>query len=335
MKVIEIKNLSKEYKMVDKEAGVFGTFKSLFAPRYKTVTAVEDISFDVDEGDILGFIGPNGAGKSTTIKMMVGILNPSSGSVMVNGLEPYKNRKENAQTMGIVFGQRTQLWWDIPVVETFSLLKDMYKIPDRKYKENLLLFDDILQINEFINKPTRQLSLGQRMRADICAALIHNPKILFLDEPTIGLDVVVKGKIREFIREINKTNKTTVILTTHDISDIEKLSNKIIVIDKGKKIYNGNLEDLKDKYGGEVSIAISAEYKEREAIIKRLKNEDVILNSEDKLIVRFNKKNYTSLDILSKIISSTDIKDFSIKETDMEEVVKKIYGYNEIEKGVV
>lgn len=329
MNIIEVKNLSKEYKMVDKEEGILGTFKSLVAPKYKTVRAVNNISFHVEEGDILGFIGPNGAGKSTTIKMMVGILNPTSGSVIVNGLEPYKNRKENAKSMGIVFGQRTQLWWDIPVIETFSLLKDMYKISDRDYKNNLLLFDDILQINDFVNKPTRQLSLGQRMRADICAALIHNPKILFLDEPTIGLDVVVKGKIRDFIREINKNNKTTVILTTHDISDIEKLSNKIIVIDKGKKIYKGNIDDLKDRFGSEVSIVIAAEDKERQAIIKKLENEKVTLSSKEKLTIKFNKKDYSSLDILSKIISSIEIKDFSIKETDMEEVVKKIYGHNE------
>ena len=329
MNIIEVKNLSKEYKMVDKEEGILGTFKSLVVPKYRTVTAVNNISFQVEEGDILGFIGPNGAGKSTTIKMMVGILNPTSGSVIVNGLEPYKNRKENAKSMGIVFGQRTQLWWDIPVIETFSLLKDMYKISDRDYKNNLLLFDDILQINDFVNKPTRQLSLGQRMRADICAALIHNPKILFLDEPTIGLDVVVKGKIRDFIREINKNNKTTVILTTHDISDIEKLSNKIIVIDKGKKIYKGNIDDLKDRFGSEVSIVIAAEDKERQAIIKKLENEKVTLSSKEKLTIKFNKKDYSSLDILSKIISSIEIKDFSIKETDMEEVVKKIYGHNE------
>ena len=246
MAIIEVKELSKVFKIKKREPGFVGALKGLFSNVYEEKKAVDNISFNIDEGEIVGYIGPNGAGKSTTIKILVGILTPTFGQVEVKGIIPYNNRQENARNIGVVFGQRTQLWWDIPVSETLDLLRHMYKVPLDVYKKNLELFTDILGIDKFIHTPVRQLSLGQRMRADICAALLHNPPIVYLDEPTIGLDVVVKENIRTFIKEINRQRKTTVLLTTHDVSDIEKLCSRVMVIDKGQIMYDGSLELLKE-----------------------------------------------------------------------------------------
>ena len=211
-------------------------------------TAVDSVSFEIPDGEITAFVGPNGAGKSTTIKMLTGILTPDKGSVCINGLSYPKDRKKIMLKIGIVFGQKSVLYWDIPVLDTFRLFKDMYAIPDAVYQENMLLFSDILGLDEFINQPPRLLSLGQRMKADLAASLLHNPDILFLDEPTIGIDVLSKERIRNFILRINKERKTTVILTTHDVSDIESLCEKMLVIDKGRLLYNGNLVELKEMY---------------------------------------------------------------------------------------
>lgn len=231
---IEVKNLTKTYK-------VKNHFK-----KYSLMTAVDNISFTIPSGDIVGFIGANGAGKSTTIKMMTGILTPDHGTISINGLNFKKNRRQIMLKIGVVFGQRSVLCWDIPVIESFKLFKDMYHIPEKTYKENMEIFSDILNLSEYIDKPPRLLSLGQRMRADLAAALLHNPEILFLDEPTIGIDVLAKAKIRDFIREMNQERNTTIILTTHDISDIEALCSKMMIIDKGILLYNGTLQELKN-----------------------------------------------------------------------------------------
>lgn len=244
---IEVKNLTKKYKVkkrsnVDEVAGGFGTRK------YSLMTAVNNISFTIPSGDIVGFIGANGAGKSTTIKMMTGILTPDYGTISIDGLNFKKNHKQIMLKIGVVFGQRSVLCWDIPVIESFKLFKDMYHIPEKAYRENMEIFSDILNLSEFIDKPPRLLSLGQRMKADLAAALLHNPEILFLDEPTIGIDVLAKAKIRDFIRKMNQERNTTIILTTHDISDIEALCSKMIIIDKGALLYNGTLQELKNSY---------------------------------------------------------------------------------------
>ena len=231
---IEVKNLTKTYK-------VKNHFK-----KYSLMTAVDNISFTIPSGDIVGFIGANGAGKSTTIKMMTGILTPDHGTISINGLNFEKNHRQIMLKIGVVFGQRSVLCWDIPVIESLKLFKDMYHIPEKTYKENMEIFSDILNLSEYIDKPPRLLSLGQRMRADLAAALLHNPEILFLDEPTIGIDVLAKAKIRDFIREMNQERNTTIILTTHDISDIEALCSKMIIIDKGTLLYNGTLQELKN-----------------------------------------------------------------------------------------
>lgn len=231
---IEVKNLTKTYK-------VKNHFK-----KYSLMTAVDNISFTIPSGDIVGFIGANGAGKSTAIKMMTGILTPDHGTISINGLNFEKNHRQIMLKIGVVFGQRSVLCWDIPVIESLKLFKDMYHIPEKTYKENMEIFSDILNLSEYIDKPPRLLSLGQRMRADLAAALLHNPEILFLDEPTIGIDVLAKAKIRDFIREMNQERNTTIILTTHDISDIEALCSKMMIIDKGTLLYNGTLQELKN-----------------------------------------------------------------------------------------
>ena len=243
---IEVKNLIKTYKIkrskADEVSRNFGTGK------YSLMTAVNNISFTIPSGDIAGFIGANGAGKSTTIKMMTGILTPDYGTISIDGLNFKKNRKQIMLKIGVVFGQRSVLCWDIPVIESFKLFKDMYHIPEKAYRENMEIFSDILNLSEFIDKPPRLLSLGQRMKADLAAALLHNPEILFLDEPTIGIDILAKAKIRDFIHKMNQERNTTIILTTHDISDIEALCSKMIILDKGTLLYNGTLQELKNSY---------------------------------------------------------------------------------------
>lgn len=241
---ITVEHLTKSYKIKNRSV-INNTVKHLVIPQYSFTPAVNDISFTIQTGDIVGFIGANGAGKSTTIKMLTGILTPDKGIISINGLTFKKNRKEIMQKIGVVFGQRSVLCWDIPVIESFKLFKDMYRIPENIYRENIEIFSDILNLPEFIYKPPRLLSLGQRMKADLAAALLYNPEVLFLDEPTIGIDVLAKAKIRDFIIKINQVRKTTIILTTHDISDIESLCQKMLIIDKGTLLYNGTLEELK------------------------------------------------------------------------------------------
>lgn len=243
---ITVEHLTKSYKIKNRSV-INNTVKHLVIPQYSFTPAVNDISFTIQTGDIVGFIGANGAGKSTTIKMLTGILTPDKGIISINGLTFKKNRKEIMQKIGVVFGQRSVLCWDIPVIESFKLFKDMYRIPENIYRENIEIFSDILNLPEFIYKPPRLLSLGQRMKADLAAALLYNPEVLFLDEPTIEIDVLAKAKIRDFIIKINQVRKTTIILTTHDISDIESLCQKMLIIDKGTLLYNGTLEELKRK----------------------------------------------------------------------------------------
>lgn len=245
--IITAEHLRKEFKTNKKYPGLKGTVKSLFSNEKVIKKAVDDVSFSINEGEIVGYIGSNGAGKSTTIKMLTGILVPTSGKCYVNGIEPYKNRQNNAQNIGVVFGQRTQLWWDLPLIESFTVLKGIYQVSDEDYKRRMEFANDILGIRDFENSSVRTLSLGQRMRADVAAALIHNPKVLYLDEPTIGLDVVVKDKMREAIRELNRNFNTTIILTTHDMIDIEELCKHIIIIDDGKLIFDDVLEVLQQQ----------------------------------------------------------------------------------------
>ena len=292
--MIKVENLSKEFKISKKYPGFKGALRSFFSTEYTIKKAVDDISFEINDGEIVGYIGANGAGKSTTIKMMTGILTPSSGRIIVDGVIPYENREKNAKNIGVVFGQKTQLWWDLPVSETFPLLKDIYGVSDEDYEERMNYFKEILGLDEFFLSPVRTLSLGQRMRADLAAALIHNPKIIYLDEPTIGLDVVVKESVRKAIKDINEKYGTTIILTTHDLNDIEELCNRIIIIDSGKKIYDGELEGVKEQFGYLTTIEIQLKDKSNIEKINfaRFKDDDFKLNmKESKVSITFNKNN--------------------------------------------
>lgn len=327
--MIEVKNLKREFKMNKKYPGFKGAIKSFFSREYTIKTAVDNISFNIDDGEVVGYIVANGAGKSTTIKMMTGILTPTSGSVLVNGIVPYENREENAKSIGVVFGQKTQLWWDLPLSETFSLLKDIYDVGDKKFKERMDFLNETLGLKDFMLSPVRTLSLGQRMRADLAAAFIHNPKVIYLDEPTIGLDVVVKDNVRKAIKKINEDYGTTIILTTHDSNDIEELCNRIIIIDNGKKIYDGGLNEIKEKYGYMTSIEAQMKEKVKLEEINFIKELDVqnieIKVIENKINITFNKNNISAADIIEKLIGKFHILDFSIKEISIEDIVKKIY----------
>ena len=326
--MIKVENLSKEFKISKKYPGFKGALRSFFSTEYTIKKAVDDISFEINDGEIVGYIGANGAGKSTTIKMMTGILTPSSGRIIVDGVIPYENREKNAKNIGVVFGQKTQLWWDLPVSETFPLLKDIYGVSDEEYEERMNYFKEILGLDEFFLSPVRTLSLGQRMRADLAAALIHNPKIIYLDEPTIGLDVVVKESVRKAIKNINEKYGTTIILTTHDLNDIEELCNRIIIIDKGKKIYDGELEGVKEQFGYLTTIEIQLKDKSNIEKINfaRFKDDDFKLNmKESKVNITFNKNNISSADIIGEVMKKSKVIDFNIKETSIEDIVKKMY----------
>lgn len=334
--MIKVENLSKEFKISKKYPGFKGALRSFFSTEYTIKKAVDDISFEINDGEIVGYIGANGAGKSTTIKMMTGILTPSSGRIIVDGVVPYENREKNAKNIGVVFGQKTQLWWDLPVSETFPLLKDIYGVSDEEYEERMNYFKEILGLDEFFLSPVRTLSLGQRMRADLAAALIHNPKIIYLDEPTIGLDVVVKESVRKAIKNINEKYGTTIILTTHDLNDIEELCNRIIIIDKGKKIYDGELEGVKEQFGYLTTIEIQLKDKNNIEKInfRRFKDDDFKLDmKESKVNITFNKNNISSADIIGEVMKKSKVIDFNIKETSIEDIVKKMYK-NEVWKWI-
>ena len=335
--MIKVQNVSKEFTKVIKDAGLKGSIKSLFHKKTEIVKAVDDISFEVEEGEILGFIGPNGAGKSTAIKMLTGILTPSSGEIVINGQVPYKNRKKYVKEIGVVFGQRTQLWWDLPLSETFTVLKEIYQIEDKAFKERMDFLNQVLELEPFITSPVRTLSLGQRMRADIAASMIHNPKVLFLDEPTIGLDVVVKDNIRKAIAEINKNEKTTIILTTHDLSDIELLCKRIVMIDKGKKVYDGELDRMKEKYGKMREIHInlkSVDDMKKLSFAEKfgLSEDDLEINVDGKkAVVKFNSSKAQVSDMLSYILATITVKDIAVSEADIEEIIRRLYKGNEVE----
>lgn len=248
MALMEVRNLKKDYRIVKKEEGIRGSIRHLIKPRYECKEAVKGVSFFIEEGESVAFLGANGAGKSTTIKMLTGILKPSGGDVAIMGKDPFEDRMENAKRIGVVFGQKTQLWWDIPVIETFRLLKNIYQVPDEKYERNMREFREILDLDSFLGQPARKLSLGQRVRADMAAALLHEPPVLFLDEPTIGLDVAVKQKIYEFLRRINREKNTTILLTSHDLNDLESLCSRLIILEQGEILFDDRMEKIFEQY---------------------------------------------------------------------------------------
>lgn len=334
--MIEVKHVSKEFVSPKKYPGLKGAIKGLFSSEKVVKKAVDDISFTINDGEIVGYIGSNGAGKSTTIKMMTGIMMPTSGECLVNGVNPSKQRKENAKEIGVVFGQRTQLWWDLPLSESFTILKEIYNVSDEDYETRMEFLNKVLELHEFFDRPVRTLSLGQRMRADLGAALLHNPKVLYLDEPTIGLDIVVKDNIRAAIKEINEKYQTTVILTTHDIGDIEELCSRIIIIDEGKKIYDGSLKELKDTYGTTRTVSMEVKRKKDIASLDLAKKLGVLeseckssYDEEHKLLsVCFDKHKVQVPQVLNAVMEVTEVSDIQIQETQLSEIVKAIYNHN-------
>ena len=304
--MIEVKNIKKYYKISKRQKGFVSSIKHLFHRKYEEKKAVDNISFTIKKGEIVGFIGPNGAGKSTTIKMLSGILYPDTGELEVDGYIPYKQRKQYVKNIGVVFGQKSQLNWDLPLIESFELMKYIYKIPKKKHEENLDRFTKLLDMEDFINQPVRQLSLGQRMRGDIVAALLHSPKIVFFDEPTIGLDVVAKDKIRGFIKYMNETEKTTIIFTTHDMQDIEKVCDRLIIIDEGKKIYDGSIDEIKNKYASHKTI-------------------EILLDNGEKEIHTFDVNETPMNEVMEKLFSEYRIQDISICEPEIDKIVRDIY----------
>ena len=321
MSFIEVKQINKTFKVPVKEKGKFGALKTFFNRKYKEVKAINNISFSIKKGEIVGYIGPNGAGKSTTIKVLSGILVPDSGSVIIDKKVPWKERKEYVGQIGVVFGQRSQLWWDIPAIDTFNLLKDIYKIPEEKYQKKLNELIDLLNLKEIVNVPVRQLSLGQRMRCEIAASLIHSPKILFLDEPTIGLDAVSKKIVRDFIKKLNKKDNVTVILTTHDMADIEALAKRIILIGKGQVLYDGTLKKLKDNYDYLRKVTIKTSDKltlEKDYIVEETKTKDTI-----EYVIDIRKVEMS--DFIKLISSKISIIDIDIDSGNIDDLIVRLY----------
>ena len=324
--MIKVENLVKTYKIIEKEEGLIGYFKNLFHPKYKEFMAVKGINFEIKEGELVGYIGENGAGKSTTIKMLTGLLTPTSGKVTVNGIIPYKERIRNNKNIGAVFGQKTQLWWDLPVIESFRLIKKMYNMTESEYRKNLKKFTNLLELDDLLEKQVKNLSLGQKMRCEIAATFLHNPKIVYLDEPTIGLDVFVKEKIRKFIKEINEENKTTVILTTHDLKDIEDVCDRIILLDKGQIIYDGEKQKFKDKYGKYITAELIV--KNKKSIIKndfKDENIEIIEEKENSIKLKFLHEKITILTVMDEISKYCEIEDVHMKEAELEDILKEIY----------
>ena len=322
MSFITVKNLNKTFKILERDPGLINAIKALFRHDYKEIHAVSDISFDIDEGEIVAYIGPNGAGKSTTIKMLCGILNPDSGTISINGMNPFENRKKFVSNIGVVFGQKSQLWWDIPVEDSFELLKSIYKVPDDIYLKTKEELVKLLNIGDLLKTPVRQLSLGQRMRCEIAASLLHNPKILFLDEPTIGLDAVSKVQVRKFIKEINTKRNVTIILTSHDMSDIEALTNRIIVIGHGKKLYDGTLVSIKKKF---------SKHKKLEILYTKLKGTpkvpytNILLKKRNYTLLDVDMENTTISEVVSKYSKCCEINDINVLNESMDEVIIKLY----------
>jgi ABC-2 type transport system ATP-binding protein len=325
--LIHVQGLCKDFKTFHRREGVWGSIQNLFVREYRTVQAVNHVTFDVDVGEMVGYIGPNGAGKSTTIKMLTGILVPSSGVAKVNGFVPYRQRRQYVKTIGVVFGQRTQLWWDIAVVESFKLLRRIYDVPQRDFDARMERFNEILDIRDYLHTPVRKLSLGERMRCDLAAALLHNPPLLFLDEPTIGLDVVAKDHIRQFLRAINREFQTTILLTTHDLDDIEELCRRIMIIDRGQLLYDGPLDSLKRKLLRTKQIKFALKDRTQADRIADCCGSGMNVEQVDELTYRivFDRAQTSTADLIRRILGAVEVRDLLIEDEPIEEIIKRIY----------
>lgn len=316
--IVEVNNLVREFKVAQRDANFF---RYLFKRQHRIVRAVDGISFSVSRGELVGYIGPNGAGKSTTIKMLTGILVPTRGRALVRGNVPHLRRKENAASIGVVFGQRSQLWWDLPVVDSFELLRRIYKIPASVYERNVSVFTEMLGLGRFADTPVRQLSLGQKMRADLAASLLHDPEILFLDEPTVGLDVVAKKQMRDFIRQIRDERGVTVILTTHDMKDIEQVCERIILIDEGKLVLDMSVDDVINTLGGVNTLVVDFDEEPAGAIA----GATVVSKEGPRWTFSFKREEVSANDLIARILAVSGVSDVFLREPDIEDIVRDLY----------
>ena len=319
--MIEVEHITKEYKVAKREAGFHNAVKALFSRKQDTVRALNDISFKIDDGEILAYIGPNGAGKSTTIKILCGILTPDKGNCIVDGYVPWKDRKSYVKNIGVVFGQRSQLWWDIPIIDSFELIKEMYDIDSRTFQQNVSELCQLLDLEKIVQTPARNLSLGQRMRCEIVASLLHNPKILFLDEPSIGLDAVSKLAVRDFIKRINAEKGTTVILTTHDMQDIEALTHRVMLIGKGQILLDGSLEELKKRVSDKKEIIIKHSGKTPTLC----EGMNYLEQKEDKLKISLDPKMISVSEGIAYLSRETELIDLEVSDISAEEMVARLY----------
>jgi ABC-2 type transport system ATP-binding protein len=323
MPQIVVENLVKKFRIAERTPGIWGALLGLFHRRYRTVTALNGISFSLDEGELLGYIGPNGAGKSTTVKILSGILVPEAGRVEVLGRTPWKSRIDTVRNIGVVFGQRTQLWWDLPVIESFDLLRDIYQVPKDNYKHNRDELIDLLKLSNLLDTPVRQLSLGQRMRCDLAAALLHSPKILYLDEPTIGLDAISKLAVRDFVRKLNRERNVTIILTTHDMDDIEALCNRVLVINEGEILTDGTLDDLRGMVTKERRLTVilmdpNGQISDPDA--------EIISREGQRVTLRFDPDQIPPSELIRRITTAHEVRELFVENPPIEEIIAKIYG---------
>lgn len=319
--MIELKNISKTYRIAKREAGLGNAIKALFSREYEFVHALDNISFTIGDGEMVGYIGPNGAGKSTTIKIMCGVLTPDSGGCVINGRTPWEKRIDHVREIGVVFGQRSQLWWDVPVIDSFELIRDMYKVDEKLYKKNLDELSQLLDLGELLKTPARTLSLGQRMRCEIAASLLHSPTILFLDEPTIGLDAVSKIAVRQFVKKLNTEHGTTVILTTHDMQDIEALTERILLIGKGKILLDGRFDELKKHASERKTLVVKYSGNVPEI------NEGMTLveAKEGHLVIGLDPSVLSVSDAIADLAEQTELLDLSVSDIATDELVAMLY----------
>jgi ABC-2 type transport system ATP-binding protein len=330
--IVDVHDLCKDFRTFRRREGVWGALQNLFVRDYVTVHAVDRISFTIEPGEMVGYIGANGAGKSTTIKMLTGILVPTSGKVEAGGFVPSRDRSRYTKRIGVVFGQRTQLWWDIAVIESFKLLKEIYEVPEADYRRRMDVFAEILGVKDYLHTPVRKLSLGERMRCDLAASLLHNPPLLFLDEPTIGLDVVAKDHIREFLKEINRTERTTVLLTTHDLSDIEELCKRIMIIDKGKLLFDGPLAVMKQRLAKFNQIKFFLKDRSQVPKLAQVMSDGIQCERVDELtyLMRFNRDQHSSAEVIRSLVNTLEVRDILVEEEPIEALVKRIYLRGEV-----
>lgn len=332
--MIELTDVTRDFKVLRREEGIRGAYKSLFSRDYQYIQAVRHLDVNISKGEIVGFLGPNGAGKSTTIKMMTGLLKPTSGTILVGGLNPFEHRNQYLKKIGVVFGQRSQLWWTLPLIESFRILKEIYGIDDKVYQENIAMYQEIIGIDELYHKPVRQMSLGQRTLCDILASFLHNPNVIFLDEPTIGIDVATKEKIYQLILTLNKQKKTTIVLTSHDMEDIDFLCKRILIVDKGIKILDDDIQNVKECYGKNRILNI----KVPESARKMIEHSGYLLefcgqeaveyvgcDNSGWIAFKVNEEQVLVKDLIQRFIAEIELLDIKIEDESTEDIIKKIY----------